>query len=167
VPRGECSPTVHALCLTTACSTIQENALCIGPRLGYEIPESIIRVSGFPGSVIEVVQQALFAVLILHPIAAAFVFVSMFTSLFLASRAFSIFTLVLTVISAILSTVVMGVDLSLVLTAINKVRDLNPRFGLEVEFGNGVWMIVTAVVLVWVAVVLLSARACYCCGVRR
>jgi hypothetical protein len=105
-------------------------------------------------------------VLVLHPIAAGLVFLAAFASLFLGSHAFSIFVLVLTIIAAILATVVLGVDLALVLTAKNQLADLN-RFDVEIVFGNGIWMMVVAVALVWLAVILLSARACYCCGVRR
>ncbi len=34
------------------------------------------------------------------------------------------------------------------------------------EFGDGVWMVLAAVLSTWIAVGFLSARACYCCGVR-
>lgn len=148
------------------CSAREENVSCIGPRLGYEIPEYLVALSPFPPVVIQAVQQSLLVVLVLHPIAAGLVFLAAFASLFLGSHAFSIFVLVLTIIAAILATVVLGVDLALVLTAKNQLADLN-RFDVEIVFGNGIWMMVVAVALVWLAVILLSARACYCCGVRR
>lgn len=154
---------VWGLC---ASSALKENALCIGPQLGYEIPETVVALTGFPTSIIQAVQQGLIAVLVLHPIAAGLVFLAMFASLFLGSHGFSIFVLVLTILAALVSTIVLGVDLGLVLTAKNRVAELN-QFSLEILFGNAVWMMVVSVILVWVAVILLSARACYCCGVRR
>ncbi|KAJ2918544.1 hypothetical protein MD484_g1825, partial [Candolleomyces efflorescens] len=148
-----------------ASSAREDNVACIGPQLGYEVPEYLVALSPFPAVVIQAVQQSLLVVLVLHPVAAGLVFLAAFASLFLGSHAFSIFVLVLTIIATILATVVLGVDLALVLTAKNQVADLNRD--VEIVFGNGIWMMVVAVALVWLAVILLSARACYCCGVRR
>lgn len=149
-------------------SARQEDVACIGPQLRYTIPPSIVALAGFSPAVVNVIETSLLAVLILHPIAAAIVFVAAFFSLFLGSHAFAIFVLLLTILAAIASTIVLGVDVALVVTAKNQLSGINNgSFGLEIVFGNGVWMMVAGCAMVWLAVVLLSARACYCCGVRR
>jgi len=140
--------------------------LCYGPRLGYDIPDYIIDIAGVPRQVVEVVQHALLAVLVLHPIATGFATVSFLTSVFLASHAFSILSLILAIITALLTSIVFAIDVSLVAIAEDKVDDL-PNFHFDVMFGNGVWMILVAVAFSWAAVITLSARACYCLGVRQ
>lgn len=140
--------------------------LCYGPRLGYDIPDYISDIAGVPRQIVQVVQHALLAVLVLHPIAAGFATVSFLSSVFLASHAFSIFSLILAIITAILTSVVFAIDVSLVAIAEDQVDDLS-NFHFDVLFGNGVWMVLVAVAFSWAAVISLSARACYCLGVRR
>ena len=149
-------------------SALQENVACIGPQLRYTIPESVVALAGFSPVVVDILQTGLLTVLILHPIAAAIVFVAAFFSLFLGSHGFAIFVLLLTILAAIASTIVLGVDFALVVTAKNQLAGLNGgSFGLEIVFGNGVWLMLVGCAMVWLAVLLLSARVCYCCGVQR
>ena len=122
--------------------------------------------AGVSPETVTVIEDALIVVLVLHPVVAGLAFLSVISSLFLASHAFSIFTLILTIITALVASVSMAIDLALVLVARNRLSTLG-TFSIAIEFGNGVWMIVTGVILTWIAVVLLSARACYCLGVRR
>jgi len=69
-------------------------------------------------------------------------------------------------LTAIVASITLAADLALIIVAMGKVKDLTiAKF--EVDFGNGVWMVVTAVILTWIAVIVLSARACYCLGVRK
>ncbi|CAA7258977.1 unnamed protein product [Cyclocybe aegerita] len=144
---------------------ITNPGLCFGPRLGYDVPEYISDAVGIDHQIVETVEQALLFVLVLHPIAAGLTLFSFIFSLFLYSHAFSIFTLILTLVTALVSSVVLGIDLALVIVAKNQVENLE-AFSFEVVFGNGVWMILAAVIFVWLAVMLLSARACYCLGVH-
>ena len=134
--------------------------------MGYKVPEHITDIIGIPREVVQVIQQVLLGVLVLHPIAAGFAAVSFITSLFLASHTFSIFSLVLTIITAILSTILFAIDLALVIVARSRVRTLQ-GIHLDVSFGNGVWLILVSVILAWTAVITLSARACFCMGVRQ
>lgn len=134
--------------------------------MGYSVPENVVNTIGVPQRVVNVVQTALLAVLILHPIAASFSFLAFISSIFLASHALAIFSLILSIITAVLSSVVLAIDLALVIVAQHEVKNLRD-FHFKVSFGNGVWMILTAVVLVWGAVITLSARSCYCMGVDR
>ncbi|KAF9529795.1 hypothetical protein CPB83DRAFT_852198 [Crepidotus variabilis] len=140
--------------------------LCFGPQLGYDVPEYLTNIVGISQDVVKAVEKALLVVLVLHPIAAGISLLAFMTSAFLGSHAFAIFSLILTIITALLTSVVLAIDLALVIVAQNQVKNLQ-NFHFAVQFGNGVWMILTAVVLVWGAVITLSARACYCMGVRR
>jgi hypothetical protein len=78
----------------------------------------------------------------------------------------SICALVLSIISALLTTIMFAVDVALVKTTMSRLPDYT-NGGFAVAYGNAVWMALVAMVCTWVAVVLLSARACYCCGVHR
>jgi hypothetical protein len=139
---------------------------CIGPKLGYTIPDSISTNIGLPDGVAEAVTGSLLAVLILHLVAAGTSFFTLLSSLFLASHAMSIVALVMSVLSALLGTLMFAIDLALVVIVKDKLPDLTNQ-GFAVAFGNAVWLALAAMVMTWVAVVLLSARACYCLGVRR
>ncbi|KAJ6631519.1 hypothetical protein B0H10DRAFT_2299889 [Mycena sp. CBHHK59/15] len=139
---------------------------CFGPQLGYTVPDSIISLTGISPSIVSVVLRALLVVLILHPIAAALSFLALVSSLFLASHAFSILALALALFAALLSTVVFVIDIALVLVAKSQVSQI-PTFQFAIEWGNAPWMGLAAAVLTWLAVGTLSARACYCLGVRR
>lgn len=74
-------------------------------------------------------------------------------------------TLFLAIISGIVTTIVFGIDLALGIVARNELAQIQD-LKFEVVFGNGFWMVLVAVIAIWLAVVFLSARACYCCGVR-
>ena len=102
----------------------------------------------------------------LHPISAGLSFLTFINSLFLGSHAVSISALFFAIVTALLSTAVFVIDLVIVLVAKSKIGDIKVAH-LAVDFGNAIWMVLVAVITTWTAVVLLSARACYCCGVRR
>lgn len=121
---------------------------------------------GVSRETVQTIQKGLLIVLVLHPITAGLSFLSLITSLFLASYAFAVITLLMTVVTAIAGSVVLAIDIALVLITRNKLESFT-ELSLAVEFGNGMWMMVAAVALLWLAVVFLSARVCHCCGVRR
>lgn len=145
---------------------LTNNGECSKPRLGYDIPNDLIQLVGLNTSLVDAVLKGLLVVLVLHPIAAGLSFLTLFFSLFLASHGISIFTLILAIITALVTSVVLAADLALVIVAKNKVPSLTNN-GFAVNWGNGVWMVLTSLVLTWLAVIFLSARACFCCGVRR
>jgi len=145
---------------------ISNPGLCFGPKLGYDVPAYISALVGINQQTVDTVEQALLVVLVLHPIAAGFAVVSFICSFFIFSHAFSIFTLFLTILTAILTSIVFAIDVALVATAKNQVKNLQDLH-FEVLFGNGVWMILAALIFMWIAVITLSARACYCIGVRK
>lgn len=139
--------------------------VCFGPELGYTVPEEIRALIGIPASAINAAETTLRVVLVLHPVAAGLAFVTFLSALFLASHAVSIVTLFLAIVTGLLSTIVFAIDLALVLVVkagIKKAQGLS----FTVQFGDGVWMVLAAVISTWIAVGFLSARACYCCGVR-
>ena len=140
---------------------------CYGPKLGYDIPSGITDILGIDSQVVETVLKGLLVVLILHLVAAAFSLLALVPALFLASHTMAIFSLVFSIITALLSSVMLGVDLAVVIIVKNQLPNIGSTIQLGVDFGNGVWMVLTAVILTWAAVILLSARSCFCCGVRR
>jgi hypothetical protein len=76
-----------------------------------------------------------------------------------------IFSLVTTIIGAILSTVVFGIDVAIVNAVRTGVREyLGENTNISVLYGREIWMSLAAVVLLWTAVVSHSVVSCYCCG---
>jgi SUR7/PalI family len=138
---------------------------CIGPELGYNIPPDAIAVAGKAGvssSTVTILLHALVVLLVLHPIAAGLSFITFINSIFLGHHAVSIIALIWGVITALVSTVVFAIDLALVIVARSNVKSITVGH-FEVTWGNGIWMVLVATILTWVGVILLSARACYCC----
>lgn len=141
--------------------------LCYGPQLGYSIPASYLSEVGLSEELANVAETGLLALLSLHLVAAGLSTTNYFLSLFLHSHVVAIIALIIAIVTAIVGSVVFAADLALVIVVKDNVDSLFSGASFSVQFGNGVWMILVAMVLTWVAVVLLSARACYCCGVRR
>ncbi|KAH9177549.1 hypothetical protein EDB89DRAFT_2112071 [Lactarius sanguifluus] len=77
-----------------------------------------------------------------------------------------IISLVLSVPTAITSTIVCAADLALIITARQRVKD-HPTLNVSIDFGNGVWMVLVSALFTWIAMVLLAARVCRCCGFGR
>ncbi|KAH8827918.1 hypothetical protein DL96DRAFT_1600874 [Flagelloscypha sp. PMI_526] len=140
--------------------------VCLGPQLGYEIPQSLTDLVGVPQDVVNIVLTTLLIVLILHPIAAALSLVTTVASLFLASHTMSIVALVGSIATSLLGSIVLVVDLVLIYGVRAKIGSLSNN-GFAAAPGNALWMVLTAVILSWFSVIALSARACYCCGVRK
>ncbi|KAH0829097.1 hypothetical protein J3R83DRAFT_2563 [Lanmaoa asiatica] len=140
---------------------------CYGPQLGYTIPTTFLNDVGLSTSLASVAETALLVILSLHLVSAGLSTVVFLLSLFLHSHAVAIIALIIAIVTAIVGSVVFAVDVALVISVQNNINSLFSGADFSVQFGNGVWMILTAMVLTWVAVVMLSARACYCCGVRR
>ncbi|ESK97266.1 hypothetical protein Moror_17831 [Moniliophthora roreri MCA 2997] len=162
---------VWGICASGTLDT--SDSVCYGPRLGYlsYLDENLITTQllqrfGLTEPIILAVLKSLLTVLILHLVAAGFAFVGLVPALFLASHGLTILSLVLTVVTALLTTIVFVIDLVVVLTVKNQLPKLTNN-GIGVEFGNAVWMVLGAMLGAWLAVIFLSARACYCCGVRR
>lgn len=163
---------VWGVCATgvaNAPTAFENNGQCYGPQLGYTVPDGILDLldaRGLSEDIAHIILKGLLSVLILHLVTAGLSLATLFFSLFLGSHGMAIAALFFSIVTALVGTVIFGVDLGLVLTARKAVSQLQD-FRFEVNFGPGVWMGLASMLLTWVAVVLLSARACYCCGVRR
>jgi len=157
---------VWGVCATSSFDGPGQFGECFGPQLGYTIPSNLIALIGLNPSIVQILLRSLVILLVLHPVAAGLSFITFLNSLFLGSHAVAIVALLFAVITSLVSTAVFAVDLALVLVAKSNVKDIAVgRF--EVVWGNAIWMVLAATILTWTAVVLLSARACYCCGIRR
>ncbi|KAF8549971.1 hypothetical protein OG21DRAFT_1514632 [Imleria badia] len=141
--------------------------LCYGPQLGYTIPTSLLSEVGLSSQLANVAETGLLVLLSLHLVAAGLSTIIFILSLFLHSHVVAIIALIVAIVTAIIGSVMFAADLALVIVVKNNIDSLVSGADFSVDFGNGVWMILVAMILTWVAVVVLSARACYCCGVRR
>lgn len=163
---------VWGVCATGAANAptaFENNGQCFGPKLGYTVPDGILDLldaRGLSQDIAHIILKGLLSVLILHIVTAGLSLTTLFFSLFLGSHGMAIAALFFSIVTALVGTVIFGIDLGLVLTARHAVSQLQD-FRFVVNFGPGVWMGLASMLLTWIAVALLSARACYCCGVRR
>ena len=126
---------------------------------------SILSLVG-DAQILQIVLEGLTFILILHPICAGLACVAATISLFSHIHGFAILTLVLSITTALLTSVSCAVDIAIVAVAMNKVKTLS-QFDFKVLWGNAPWMSLVAAVLIWIVVVLFSAVLCGCCGVSR
>ncbi|KZP28507.1 hypothetical protein FIBSPDRAFT_852648 [Athelia psychrophila] len=160
---------VWGVCVNSALDVLtlfNGNGNCTKAALGYTIPTEYLTALGVSTSLVSLLLRAVTILLVLHPVAAGLALVTFLQSLFLGTHGVSIVALITCLLTAIVSSVTLAADIALVVVAKGKLKDLANLVDFEVAFGNAVWMIVVAVALTWIAVVFLSARACYCCGVR-
>ncbi|KAH7928704.1 hypothetical protein BV22DRAFT_1030468 [Leucogyrophana mollusca] len=158
---------VWGVCAISTLNSVTAEGACYGPQLGYTIPSSLLSLLGLSDELASVALNGLLVLLVLHLVTAGLSTIILILSLFLHSHAVAISALVVAIIASIISTVAFAADVALVLVVRNNIDSLFSGADFSVQFGNGVWMILVAMILTWAAVVVLSARACYCCGVRR
>lgn len=144
-----------------------DQGTCYGPQLSYTIPTTFLSDVGLSTELATVAETGLLLLLSLHLVAAGLSTIIFILSLFLHSHPVAIIALITAIVAAIVASVVFAADVALVLVVRSKIDSLFSGARFTVQFGNAVWMILTALIQTWVAVVVLSARACYCCGVRR
>ncbi|EPS93150.1 hypothetical protein FOMPIDRAFT_1026623 [Fomitopsis schrenkii] len=137
---------------------------CYGPRLGYDIPQSILDIVGYQ-DIIDGVDEALTAILVLHPITAGLAFATIFTALFLESHAMCIISLVLSIITIIVGALVFAIDIGLGVIGHIKIAALD-NYQYSVSWGPAVWMVLAGLVCLLVGMILLSVIVCECCGVH-
>ncbi|KAG1737905.1 uncharacterized protein EDB91DRAFT_1139739 [Suillus paluster] len=158
---------VWGVCITSMLNGVEAQKACYGPQLGYIIPTSLLSLVGLSSKLANVAETTLLTILVLHLVGAGLSAVAFMLSLFCHSHLITIITLVVAIITAILSTVVFAADVALVVGVKDNIDSLFSGTDFAVSFGNGVWMTLTAMVLAWIAVIMLSAQPCYCYGVRR
>ena len=91
--------------------------------------------------------------------------IALIPSIFVRVKWARILSLVITMIGAILSSVVFGIDVAIVNVARAGVTQyLGPSAEIAIFYGPEIWMSLAAVILLWIAVVSDSVVSCYCCG---
>ena len=138
---------------------------CTSPRLGYEVDDSVLSLVGDP-QILDVALEALTFILVLHPICAALCLITAITSAFSRIHGLAILTLILTIITALITTTSCAIDIAIVAVAMKEV-DAITEFSFEILWGNAPWMTLTATILLWLVAILFSAVICGCCGVTR
>ena len=141
-------------------------ANCVGPQLTYQIPPSLSNLIGLSTQTTNILSKALLILLILHPVAAGLTLIALFFSLFLHATCAAVLASLAVVLSALTGAIVFAADIAIVIVSRQKLQTL-PNSQYTVLFGDGVWMVLVAVCLTWVACFVLLARACHCCGVRK
>ncbi|KAI0034861.1 SUR7/PalI family-domain-containing protein [Vararia minispora EC-137] len=145
------------------------NGSCEGPELGYTLNSELFRIIlGINNSNVELILRGLTILLILHPVAAGLALLTalpVYLSCCIFHNTPWIIALIFSVVTAILTTIVFAADLALVLVSRNRLSQIS-EVSLAINFGPGVWMVLAGMVCTWIALVLLSAKVCRCCGYR-
>lgn len=145
---------------------VKAQRACYGPQLGYVIPTYLLSLVGLSSKLAGVAETTLLTLLVLHLVCAVLSVIDFILTLLFHSHPATIIALVVSIITAILSTVVFAVDIALVVSVRNNIDSLFSG-DFVVSFGNGVWMTLAATILTWIVVIVLSAQRYYFCGVRR
>ncbi|KIJ31283.1 hypothetical protein M422DRAFT_234667 [Sphaerobolus stellatus SS14] len=160
---------VWGVCATSeldAATHVTKSAVCTHPRLGYDLDSKVLALIGHP-QIASIVEKTLAVVLVLNPIAAALTFLALLCTIPAARvHACGIFALLLTILSALMTTIALGVVFGIIGVAKSRVGPLTDDL-FSVSTGNCPWMVLTAMILLWIAVVLASAVSCNCCGLGR
>ncbi|KAI9511504.1 SUR7/PalI family-domain-containing protein [Russula earlei] len=163
---------VWGFCVTSALNRptlFGNNGECVGPQLGYTIDPTFIAVVTNEPQLASLILKALTVLLILHPIASGLAFLTalpVLVSCCVYHFAPWLVSLVLSVPTAIMSTIVFAADLALVIVARHKLNEQR-TVNITISFGNGVWIVLVSMLFTWLAMVLLAARVCRCCGFGR
>jgi len=150
-------------------TAFDNNGECVGPQLGYTIDSTYIEGVTNEPDLANLILKALTVLLVLHPIAAGLALLTVLpviASHFVFHRAPWIISLILSIATAIMSTIVFATDLALTIVARHKLKEQN-TVNVTISFGNGVWIVLVSMLFTWVALVLLSARVCGCFGFGR
>jgi len=142
------------------------NGPCVGPQLGYTTNSTLFNLVLGINSDVDIVLKGLTFLLVLHPIAAGLSLLSalpVFLSCCVFHNAPWIISLIFCIITAILSAIVFAADLALVIIARDRLADVT-QVDLSISWGPGVWMVLAGMVCTWIALILLSAKVCRCCG---
>ena len=140
---------------------------CYGPKLGYTVPQTLLSILGLSRQIATAAEKTILTLLVLHLVSAVLSTIVFVLALFLHSHAAAIIALIIAVVTALLTSFVLVMDVVLIVLLRNNMNVASVGLKFDVQFGNGVWMILVAVLFTWFAVIMLSARACYCIGVRR
>jgi len=163
---------VWGFCVTSALNRptfFTNDGRCVGPRLGYTIDPTLLAAVTDEPNLANFILKALTVLLVLHPVAAALAFLTLLpviASCCVFHTAPWVISLVLSVATAIVSTLVFAADLGLVIVARHKLKNQH-TVNVTIGFGNGVWIVLVGMLFTWVALILLSARVCRCCGFGR
>ncbi|EJU05373.1 hypothetical protein DACRYDRAFT_19897 [Dacryopinax primogenitus] len=141
---------------------------CSSPQLGYVLDPTvsgILELSGTSAQDSQLLQKGVTVALILHPIAAALALLTCLFS-FLLLRPYASWCdlcglLPVALLSTATTTVIFVVDLVFVIIARSKVSDATGG-AVALGFGNGVWMVLGAMVAVWLG--LFGVFGAVCCG---
>lgn len=129
------------------------------------VDDSVLSLVGEP-QLLDIGLEALTFILVLHPICAVLCFLSAIVSFFSRIHGYAVLALVLSIITALITSVSCAIDISIVAVAMNEVDEIT-TFQFEILWGNAPWMTLSATILLWSAVILFSAIICGCCGVTR
>jgi len=140
------------------------NGDCSPPQLGYNISTTILEVTGQP-ALAQDALEGLTLILILHPVCAVLCFATLAAALFARWHGFAVLALVLSIVTSLVTSVSAAIDIAVVAVAMNEIGLAGLQ--LEVGWGNAPWMTLAATILLWAAVIVLSAMVCGCCGVNR
>ncbi|KIP09506.1 hypothetical protein PHLGIDRAFT_126251 [Phlebiopsis gigantea 11061_1 CR5-6] len=147
---------ISAIDLSVAGLSHDTPGQCSKAKLGYTFDDNVQAALNTSGIDVKSINRALTAVLVLHPIACGFSFLTLLASLFTVrsrrgagySRGASFLTLGVGLFTALLATVVFLVDVIFVAIAKHQIKDDTDGL-IAGTWGNAVWMVLGATVALW------------------
>ncbi|KAG8936588.1 hypothetical protein FRC02_001083 [Tulasnella sp. 418] len=133
---------------------------CSSPRLGYKIDDRVASIFNATGNndILDVINRALTFVLVLHPIACALTFLALLFALFLVfrpgkGRITSILVTIITLLAALLTTLVFIIDIVLVQVVKSRLKSATEG-NAYAKWGPIPWMTLGAAIALWIATVM-------------
>ncbi|KAJ4488107.1 pali-domain-containing protein [Lentinula aciculospora] len=147
-------------------------AECSKVHLGYSLDSTVASALSIGSNELaNVVSETTTAALVLHPIACAMTFLTLFVSLFMLRRGSngtarlpSLMTLGAGILATLLTTVVFLIDVIVVAVVRDHVKD-NTNGIVTLDWGNAGWMTLGATIALWLSMVITCGGVC-ACGLR-
>jgi len=144
-----------------------QNYYCSKAKVGYDIDPVILQLIQ-DNRIETILVGSLTYALIIHPIACGLTLLLIIPPTVRLFRDtmpgfVAICTLLLSILPAIITTVIFVIDIVLVIIAQSRI-DAATGGTLVVSWGPAVWMTCAAMICLWLGIIGLSAYACGCCG---
>jgi len=165
---------VFGWCTSGASGTVfgitdSESGSCSSPHLGYSMTTELTLVVG-NSKTANIIDHGITVALVLHPLACGLVFLTLLISIFMIlkpnHRLSSLFTFGVGCVASLITTIIFIIDVAFV--AIAKSRVHKDTDGIvTLTWGNAVWMILGAMLAVWIGTAGACFGVCSCSPGRR
>ncbi|KAK7682841.1 hypothetical protein QCA50_014226 [Cerrena zonata] len=131
------------------------NGSCSVTHTFYSIPPGLFEAVGHP-ELSGIMPHRLMKVLILHPIAVALAYPTIYVPLIIMrTKRRAVLYLLLVILTTVVSSIAFAADVAVVIVARNRTNAVQSG-GVTVHVGNAVWIMFSAVLMYWWSVILIT-----------